>query len=86
LALAKRIYRKLQPGLPWPLTVLRRRLLAEVTQELQAGMSLGGLHIEDVTEIVESLFYQGARRFTLEIAFENPDDDHLTLTIQALQS
>ncbi len=47
-------------------------------------MGFGGLHIEDVTAIVERLFYRGVGKFTLEIEFENPDDDHLHLTIKEL--
>lgn len=74
LALARRIQNKLKPGFP--------RFLAG--EALREGMGFGGLHIEDVTEIVERLFYQGARKFTIEIEFENPDDDHLHLTIQEI--
>jgi len=88
LALAQRIHRKLQPSLLWPLTRLHQQLIQGLiagAEELRPGMALGGLHIEDVTEIVERLFYQGAEKFTLTIEFEAPEvDDHLCLTIEAL--
>jgi hypothetical protein len=86
LALAQRIQRKLQPGFPWPLTRLHQQLVQGSLEgeELREGMGFGGLHIEDVTEIVERLFYQGAGKFALEVEFENPDDDHLSLTILSI--
>jgi hypothetical protein len=48
------------------------------------GMSFGRLHIEDICAYVEALWRQGWGDLTLEIQFENPDDDHLTLTILEL--
>jgi len=122
LALAQRIYRKLQPGFPFPLTELHQRMVAqmleppseeivermkahldaavaagEFTREeadraleefrkpgLKVGQGFGGLHLEDVLTYIEVLFYQGAGRFVLEIEFENPDDDHLHLTIKEI--
>lgn len=44
-------------------------------------MTLGGLHIEDIGAYVEALWRRGWGDLTLEVQFENPDDDHLTLTI-----
>jgi hypothetical protein len=116
IALARRIHNKLQPGSPWPLTLLHRQLVSRALQglteeelgkiaeqlrkqgyseeEIEAGleryrepglhegMGFGGLHIEDVCAYVEALWQQGAGRFTLEIEFENPEDDHLSLRIR----
>jgi len=48
------------------------------------GMSFGELHIEDICVYVEAIWHQGWGDLTLEIQFENPDDDHLTLTIAEL--
>jgi len=120
LALARRIERKLQVGvpLPFPLAELHRQMVAQMleppseefverTREtleraghsaeeierfiaelrkpgLKAGQGFGGLHLEDVLTYLEVLFYQGAGRFVLEIEFENPDDDHLQLTIKEI--
>jgi hypothetical protein len=116
IALARRIHNKLQPGSPWPLTLLHRRLVNSTLrgltdlgviaeqlrkqgyseEEIEAGleryrkpglhegMGFGGLHIEDVCAYVEALWQQGAGRFTLEIEFENPEDDHLSLRIREL--
>ncbi len=51
---------------------------------LQEGMGFGGLHLEDLITYAEALWRQGTGKFTLEVEFENPDDDHLTLTIVKL--
>ena len=59
-----------------------QRAIDEMKQPgLRKGQSFGALHIEDVLVYVEMLWRQGTGKFTLQIEFENPDDDHLTLTI-----
>ncbi|MFQ6089994.1 MAG: hypothetical protein ACE5LD_00935 [Candidatus Bipolaricaulia bacterium] len=61
------------------------RFIAEFKKPgLKVGQGFGGLHLEDVLAYLEVLFYQGAGRFVLEIEFENPDDDHLYLTIREI--
>ena len=56
--------------------------IAELAQPgLRAGQGFGGLHIEDLLPVVETLWRQGHGRFTLEVEFENPVDDHLNVTI-----
>ncbi len=48
------------------------------------GQSFGGLHIEDISQIVEWLLIQGASKVTLTIELESLDDDHLTLSIERI--